>query len=665
MGTLHFRSLLIAACCLLAACSGDDGSSTTNNTDGIEKYSLESLRTLAAEDTTQTIEIIRARSRARLSSVNEMVFLADLYIQELNGPAAQSALDVAKDMGVTNGRIALQMAGALMLQSRFEEAEDELRLVSFSGPDAVPAMIMRAEIAGALGDGDTARRYYKLAANTAPQNARIQSSFAIFELTNRNFEAAIEQADMAIAKAPNSNDPKPYYVKGSAARLQGEPATAVVFFKKALERSPDDLFSMLELIGSHLDTQNLDAAEQGLDKLFAQNTPNNLARFYAAYIAAERGDMRAAENILLQTADMINTYPPAKRLYGHVAYGLQKYETASAYLEGYLDIAPGDGETRLKLAESKTNIGEADEVVDILAPIVPTKQALEALAADEDRSPDALGPFIEGIARTADAEMTRGNFDIARTRYSEAIALAKTLEPADPGLVHSLSAILATAEFALGNQSAGIEIMQNATSHDAATARELTTLANMQMLSGDLDAALDTANRMKAIPETMMLGHNIEGAIAHRRKDYKTAITAYSTALEQNPNYPSALKNRAASYIEDGQFEAARTDLLSIRDQAGSDGQYYGMLGRVQIELKNYVAAIEAFEIARGIIPQSGVFAANYASALMAKDRIEEAIVVTNEALELLPKKSGIYKQVQAMLKTLLKAQEDAETYGS
>ena len=88
-------------------------------------------------------------------------------------------------------------------------------------------------------------------------------------------------------------------MKGSAARLQGEPAAAIVFFKKALERNPTDLFSMLELVGAHLDTENLDAAEQELDKLFAHNTQNNLARFYAAYIAVERGDMRAAEDILL------------------------------------------------------------------------------------------------------------------------------------------------------------------------------------------------------------------------------------------------------------------------------------------------------------------------------------------------------------------------------
>lgn len=650
---------------MLAACSAEDGASTSNTEDDLSQHSLESLRVLASQDTAQTIEIIRARSRARLSDIDELIFLADLYIEELNGAAALSVLAVAEDMGVTSGRIAMQKAGALMLESKFDEADAELSLVSFSGSRAVPAMIMRAEIAGARGQIDTARRYYELAANSAPQNARIQSGLAILELGARNFEAAIEQADAAITKAPQSEDPKPYFVKGSAARLQGDTANAITFFEKALARSPNDLFSMLELVGAHLDAQNLDAAEQALDRIFEQTTQNNLAQFYAAYIAVERGDMRTAENILLQTADMINSYAPAKRLYGHVAHGLEKYDTASAYLEDYLETAPGDGETRLKLAESKSNTGKADEVVDILAPIVPDEDTLAELTTDEDLSPNALGPFIEGITRTADAEMTRGNFDTARKRYGEAIALANTLEPADPELVQSLTAVLATAEFAAGNQATGIKTMKDATSGDAATPRQLTTLANMQMAAGKMDEALETAERMKADPETEMLGHNIEGAIAHRRKDYKAAITAYSAALELKPDYSSALMNRAASYIEDGQFEAARADLLALRDQAGSDGRYYGMLGRVQLELGNYVAAVEALEIARGIIPQSGVFAANYASALMAKGRIDEAVVATKEALELLPKKSSIRNQVIEMLKTLRKAQEDAETFVS
>jgi len=665
MGMKHFRNLLVATCCLLVACSDDSGTNTTDSSNNIEGYSLESLRALAAEDTVQTIAIIRARTQAHLASIDELIFLADLYIQELNGPAALGALGMAQDMGATSGRITMQMAGALMLEGRFEDAADELRLVSLSGPNRVPAIIMQAEIASALGQPESARRYYQMAVSTAPDNARIQSGFAIFELAMRNFDAAIEHAEAAIAKAPNSNDPKPYFVKGSAARLQGEPAAAIAFFEKALERNPTDLFSMLELVGAHLDTENLDAAEQELDKLFAHNTQNNLARFYAAYIAVERGDMRAAEDILLQTADLINTYPPAKRLYGHVAYGLQKYETASAYLEDYLNSAPADGETRLKLAESKTNTGKAEEAVEILAPIVPTKEALEELSATGERTPNALGPVIEGIARSGDAEMKRGNFAIARQRFGEAVVLAKMLEPADPDLVQSLSAILATAEFAAGNQSAGIETMQDATNTDAATARQLTTLANMQMSSGDLDAALITANRMKATPETVMLGHNIEGVVAHRRKQYKIAITSYSAALKENPDYSSALMNRAASYIEDRQFEAALADLQSLRAQAGSDGQYYGMLGRVQLELKNYVAAIDAYEIARGIIPQSGIFAANHASSLMAKGQIEEAIVATKEALALLPEKSAVRRQVRSMLTRLRKAQERAKDFES
>lgn len=663
---LKFSCAVIAF--FLAACSGDDGSGSGSVEEPVQ-YTLQDLQQLSLDDPSSAIDFIRRKSEARIATADELLLLADIYIDQVNGSAALGVLDHAESLGATRGFMALQRAGALMLLGRFEEADEELKLIDFSSDDGVPAMIMQAEIAAAQGDPDTARRRFQFAGEIDPDNARIESGLAILELTLGNYDEAIAQADAALAKEPESDDPKPYYVKGSAARYQQQPEQAIGFFEKALDRSPNDLFSILDLIGAHLDNENLDAAETVLDSLLARNTQNNLAKFYAAYIAAERGDPRTAEDILLQATDLINTYPPAKRLYGHVAYDLQKYDTASAYLEDYLNTTPTDGETRLKLAESKTNTGNAEEALEILAPALPSDDVISELlsttAAPEDLSPDTLGPAIESIARAADAEMAQGQLDNARTRYADAVALARKLNPADPELIRALSAILATAEFATGNDTEGLERMEQATRSEQATSQELTTLANMQMTAGQYDAALKTADRMKANSETALLGHNIEGAVAHRQKNYKTAITAFTEALQVNPDYPSALKNRAASYIADGQYELARTDLLKLRDRADGDGQYFGMLGRVQLELKNYVAAIDAYRVARDLIPQSGLFAANHASALKAKGRIEEAIEATETALQLLPQGSGVQTQVKAMLAELLQAREDAETFVS
>lgn len=663
VATLFFLTLIS-----LTACSSDE-SSNSNEDDTPQTYSFSELQTLASNEPAKAIRIIRKKSEVRGASVDELTLLADLYIDQVNGSAALGALDLAETLGATRGRLALQRAGAMMLLGRFDEAEEELKLVDLSGRNGIRAMIMQAEIAAAQGSPDTARRRFQFARDIDPNNARIESGLAILELTLGNYEEAIAQANAAIAKAPQSDDPKPYYVKGSAARYQQKPKQAIEFYEKALERKPNDLFTILDLIGAHLDNGDLDAAETVLDALLASNSRNNLAKFYAAYIAAERGDSRTAEDILLQATDLINTYPPAKRLFGHVAYDLQKYDTASAYLEDYLTTAPADGETRLKLAESKTNTGNAEEAMEILAPALPSNEMISELlsteAAPEDLSPAVLGPAIESIARAADAQMAQGHLEDARTRYANAVALAKKLNPADPELVRSLSAILATAEFATGHDSEGLERMQQATHSDQATSQELTTLANMQMTAGHYDAALSTAERMKANSDTALLGYNIEGAVAHRRNDYKTAIAAFTKALQANPDYSSALKNRAASYIADRQYELARTDLLKLRDQADGDGQYFGMLGRVQLELKNYVAAIDAYRIARDLIPQSGLFAANHASALKAKGRIDEAIEATKTALHLLPEGSSVQMQVKTMLDELLKAKEDAETFVS
>ncbi|WP_262696386.1 tetratricopeptide repeat protein [Kordiimonas aquimaris] len=655
---MKYRSIFLVASLILTACSNDDSTQTTQNELGdVAAYTSSELKALVdSGDDAKVIRIIAERAKRRLATARDYILLADIHITRLDGAAAELALDQANTLGATRQSMALPLAKALMLQQRFDDARTELQLVPFSRANGVELNLLEGEIAHALGNPDTARQYFGLAREIEPSNHKIDTALALLEMSVGNFDVAKELAQAAIEKNSAGGDAKPYYILGAINRLEGNSADAIPHLQRALIENSDDLLSQLELIGAYLDVQQIEQAETVLDGLISVSPNNMLAQFYVAYILAEKGENQAAEDVLLQARDLLTRYQPAKRLYGHIAYGLDKYDTASDYLQQYLAIAPGDTETRLILADTHTKEQRPQEALKVLEPILE-QASNKPLQGNQDTPILASGPTIQAFARAAEAQQAAGNIEAAREQYEAAISLASGMDPADPTLVSSLTAVLASMEYNTGAHEKGLALMRQATAGDSATAKELTTLANMQMLSGEHDGAFSTAQRLKANPETKNIAQNIIGAIELRRGNYNESIAALSEAIAANPNYASALKNRATAYLALNQYENALPDLLKLKPQAEGDGQYFGMLGRAQLGLKNYVAAIDAYATAREIVPNSALFAANYASSLGAKGRYAEAIAQAKEALKL----SRDDKTFQAQVREMLTAYEAAE----
>jgi len=641
---LLYQVVLFLGIIVLSAC-GD--SSTTSSGHGdlgdLTAYDAGSLRKLIDEgQTAKALDVIRERDQRRLATIPDYLILADIYLERLNGVAAQVAIEKARFSGALGKVTALKMAHALMLQRKFDEAEKELFLVELTSKDGFDALLMQGQIALENGKVEQARKLYSFAHDIEPNNSKVDIQLAILEISQGNWELAKQAAEKA-AQA-DSNDAAPLYLLGAISRQEREAEIAATYLQKALVLSPDYFSAKLELIGAYIDLEQREKAEEMLVDVVSVAPQNTLAQFYIAFLEAEESNWGAAEELLLRTGELLKTFLPAKRLYGHVTFHLGKHEIAAGYLQQVLKSVPGDRLTRLALAESLRKTGRADEALAILMP---------TLGSDQQ---DVVAQTQAGAAN-----MALGNLELAKQHHENAVKLAQETDVQDEALLSSLKDNQAVAEFAAGNHKIAIDLMKKITEGDKGTVRQMTALANMQIDTGDLAGAIRTTAKLKKQAPEEAVVYNLEGSIAYRMDKLDTAVATLSKALTINPDYPSALKNRALTYSKQEKYDLARADLDRLAPMAPQDGQVHGMLGDANLALDDFPAAIRAYEQARKLIPTSPSYAANHAHALGLAGFYKEALVAADEALKLAPKNKALQKYLQPLVKKYKKAAKKKE----
>ncbi len=640
----HFRLSAIPfllSCLILIGCS-DTGQDTDEAAARELAQSTDSVTLQTMIDGGQTEAartILENRDKYRFATMADYLLLTDIYLDRGDVAKAEAALDEAIAMGATPRFVAIQTAKIAMMRSRFDAAESALVLVPLTGEEGFEALVLRAQVAIAQNDFERAQKYYDLAADVLPNDHRIDAAQSFFQLVQGNTDNAIRYAHAALEKNQQDNDPLPYYVLGSIDRLKGNVGAAVVHLEQALAAQPNHILSKLELTGTSIDLGNVDKAQGILDDVLAKDPDNEIARFYIAYMLANEGELQQASDILVRLRAALDRYYPAKRLYGHIMFRLGSFETATEFLEQYIEAVPEDVETRLLLTESYRRTGKPEKAMGLLEASVS-------------------GPQAEIVAntQTGSLNLQEGNFAAARDQYLAALEKANALTVTDDVLVASLNAATASAEYALGNGNEAVRLLSEAIRLDPVQISYFSTLANIQMASGNLKGALATLAEMQKHHESSPVLANLEGAIEFRLGNYGRAIAALDRALAENEDYGSALKNRAAAYIEQGELELAKADLLKALPGAEQDGQFLGMLGRVYLAEDDFDSAIRYYAAARDLVPNSAVFAANHALALAGVQRFDAAVLAAQTAVDLLPPEERVMRARLTGLLTEYKA---------
>ncbi len=126
--------------------------------------------------------------------------------------------------------------------------------------------------------------------------------------------------------------------------------------------------------------------------------------------------------------------------------------------------------------------------------------------------------------------------------------------------------------------------------------------------------------------------------------EYKKAIELFKRTLSVLPNHTEARRNLAMAYLEDGNLEEARNQLIDVLRVDPKDIWGYLLLGNTYSRYENDFDAAEPFyKKAYEVNPKDPYLLTNYAVLMLETDRPEEAIRMFDQAISADPKYPNSY----------------------
>lgn len=143
-------------------------------------------------------------------------------------------------------------------------------------------------------------------------------------------------------------------------------------------------------------------------------------------------------------------------------------------------------------------------------------------------------------------------------------------------------------------------------------------------------------------PEVPQAAYN-RAIIREKKKDFKGAISDYTTTIKNDPSNAEAFNNRGNARTSSGDFKGAIDDLTkAISLQINYTEAYYNR-GIARIEMKDYAAAIADFDTTISLNSQHIGALNNRGNVQKISGDIHAALIDYNKVIELIPEKAESY----------------------
>jgi tetratricopeptide (TPR) repeat protein len=472
----------------------------------------------------------------------------------------------------------------------------------------------RERLAGLLADAGT---------DTANLAAGYGKLAALYQLVNINSAAALCWEDARILQP---DEFRWSYYAGYLALLNGQTETALTLLQRAGELKPDYAPLNLRLGQLWLDTDQLDKAQQALDKAAAEPGLRAAALYYLGQLDLLKRDYQAAVNHLTEALSIdpqaSGVHYPLAQAYRH----LGKEELAREQLSQFVSKRPDAddplvAELESVLQTSRRDFGRGLKAImdrDYKAAIASLEKGLEVdpdnLAA---RVSYARALYLGGQTDAAEAQLNTvlardprqvlANFLLAvlgdgQGKSEQAAAgYRKTLEldPKHEGAHFYLANLL--FEQRAYQQAAQQYSAALAANQDIPPARLLELVARHHAGQADREIAAELEKLIKAYPQQSELKY----ALARMRALSKDAgvrdsVAALTLANQLAPNEPSPanIAVLALAAAADGQFDQAARLQQQLIDMLG------WMSAAQQLEFAQQTLA----SYKKGVMPQQPVW---------------------------------------------------------
>jgi tetratricopeptide (TPR) repeat protein len=570
----------------------------------------------------------------------ELVTLARRCLAADPGQRPRHAGEVAEAVTAYQNAVAERLRqaelGEAEARARVEEerktrAEAEARLVAERRARRRTVQLAAALLLGTMGLGAGGLWVQQQRVGRLAEQARVAAE------TQRDVQAAVQEAEAHAAQARSSHDDPPRWQAALAAALSAAKRAEGVLNAGV---ATDELRAQVDALQARLAQQERDrqlAAELEQIRLFKGETRDGAFDFYAA----------------------LPRYAAA-----FARYGLDVAAVEPAKLAEKLQEHPVREQLLVALREWALYSTQEDERQRLAAVLAAAEPALTDLdrqwrAACRARNRATLERLAEGAdpARLPAATLVQLAKDLDAAGASAAAARllrrAQPRYPADFWLNHDLGTVLLKTE--PPEPAAAVSYLRAALALRPRSPGVQLNLGNALRAQGDRAGALAAFREALRLDPTYATAHNNLGNALKGQGDLAGAVAAYRQALRFDPKSATAIHNLGVALHEQGDPAGV---VAACREALRRDPGFaaaYSTLGNALRAQGDLAGAVAACREALRLDPKYAVAHNNLGYALYAQKDLAGAVAAFREALRLNPK----YARAHYGLGRVLEAQKD------
>lgn len=506
---------------------------------------------VARKDTAAAVLTLKEHLQRQPESAAARLALGQLLLEQGEADAAQIELAKAESLGMEPARVVPLRARALLASGKAAEVIERYRGLALADPRASADLHISVAIAAAAtGATELAQSQLADAARGGPDLPRATLLRARLELAAGQPQAALARLQAATtATGTEAADIQVLAGEILQARLQrGDDALAA--FKRALQADPTHAAAHRALVLLQLARGDTDGARSQIEALERAQPHSTAARILRAMLDFERQDYAGARAKLQPLLAASPANPVLLELAGATEFKLGALDAAETLLRTALERNPHLPLARPTLAQLYLQRGQAELVLETLAPLLAQAPAPAAVAAMAGQA-----QLLLGHAAQAEKLFAAGGDEAARVR----VQLARLAQGQEAPALAELQTLAGSSRSALAD----------------------TALIGHFMRKQDWPRALAAIDALERKQPERPAAALLRGRVLGARQDLAGARASYEAALKISPQLLPALQGLAALDIAEGQTAQARQRLQPLA--AKNPGDAHVQLALVDI----------------------------------------------------------------------------------
>ncbi|SFG40083.1 XrtA/PEP-CTERM system TPR-repeat protein PrsT [Neptunomonas qingdaonensis] len=301
-----------------------------------------------------------------------LLLSGEIYLQQGDPKAAEYALRQALIYGADSSLVVLNLAKSYLQLGNYQRIISDLQVDGLSQPVQVDLLGYRAEAYTLLDQLPDARFSIDLALNKDARALLPRLANVILLIREGALDEALDNAQVVITDWPE--DARSWNSHASVMHAQGDLASAIQSYQKALTIQPSHVDARVAKVGALIDLARLDEAADDLAFLKKEYPYEPRAAYFRGLLLSKAGDeegarleyVRCTEVIAVLSKDKVASDPQLLMSAALAHYALNQLESARNYLQLYLNKVPSDVGAHKLLADVLLKQGDPENAIKIL-----------------------------------------------------------------------------------------------------------------------------------------------------------------------------------------------------------------------------------------------------------------------------------------------------------